>query len=231
VQSIKRFSQYFLSAWPAFSSIPEFASECTRLGQSNCRMVPYCAFTQKWIPNAQMDLNTRNFLAGMYQDLCGSTAKDYALRISGLNFVDFIAKNTRMFDYSIQADRRNNEDLLEIEDIIKSAVSNCIVLNYDETSRWPLSFRYDAALSGCVDFVSVLNKLAMRLVQRNYIYSNPDQAYMPNQNIASQELVSLKAKPKPASECIFTTTIPVPPTVYARLSIASVLQRSARTIP
>lgn len=206
VQSISLFSKYFLSALPALASIPEFASECSRLRQSSCRMVPYCAFTQKWIPNAQMDLNTRNFLAGMYQDVCGSTAKDYALRISGLNFADFITKNTRMFDYSIQSDRVSNEDLIEIEDIIKSAISSCMSLNYDETSRWPLTFSYDAALSECVDFVTVLNKLAMRLVQRNYIYSNPDQAYMPNQNIASQQLVTLKVPtgvPKPASACIF----------------------------
>lgn len=208
VQSIKQFYQYFLSAWPALTSIPEFASQCGILEQSlsQCRMVPYCATTQKWIPNLQMDSNTRTFLAGMYQDVCGATAKDYALKISGLNFADFITQNTRMFDYSIQKDRVSNADLSEIEDIIKSAITSCTDLKYDETSRWPLTFSFDSAFGDCVDFVTVLNQLAMKLVQRNYMYSNPDQAYMPNQNIASQTLVSLKVPDgmaKPPSECIF----------------------------
>ena len=203
IQSISQFRQYFLSAFPSVSSIPEFASECRKLGQAKCEMVPYCAFTQEWIPRSQMDSNTRTFLAGMYQDLCGSTARDYALRISGLSFADFIARNTRMKDYSIQKDRVGNTDLLSIEDIIKSAIVKCTALGYDETFRWPLSFRIDRELSECVDIVAALGQLTMRLIQRNYMYSNTDMAYMPNQNIASLDVVNIRNTPKSASACIF----------------------------
>ena len=208
VRSISEFSQYFLSAWPGLTSIPEFQSECAKLGQTqSCRMVPYCAFTQEWAPNSQMDLNTRNFLAGMYQDVCGSTAKVYALMIADLSFVQFIEKWTRLKDFSIQSDRVRNDDLIEIEDLIKTAITSCTSLNYDETTHWPLSFKLDWALSECVDFVTVLNQLAMRLVRRGYMYSNPDQAYMPNDNIASFRVVSLKNIPagqtRPPSACIF----------------------------
>jgi hypothetical protein len=209
VRSISQFSQYFLSAWPGLTVIPEFNSECVKLAQtpSSCRLVPYCAATQEWLPNSQMDLNTRNFLAGMYQDVCGSTAKDYALRIADLNFVQFMSRWTRLKDYSIQSDRVKNDDLVEIEDIIKSAVMSCTSLNYDENLHWPLSFSLDLALSDCVDFVTVLNQLAMRLVKRGFMYSNPDQAYMPNQNIASLDVVNLNAdvegRPRPPSACIF----------------------------
>jgi hypothetical protein len=209
VRSISQFSQYFLSAWPGLKVIPEFNSECAKLEQtSSCRMVPYCAATQEWLPNSQMDLNTRNFLAGMYQDVCGSTAKDYALRIADLNFVQFIYKWTRLKDYSIQKDRVSNDNLIEIEDIIKSAIMGCTSLSYDEKLHWPLSFNLDWTLTECVDFVTVLNQLAMRLVNRGYLYSNPDQAYMPNSNIGTLDVVNLNrgdatAQERPPSACIF----------------------------
>jgi len=203
VQSIDRFRQHFLSAWPELANIPEFANECAKLGQTQCKMVPYCAFTQEWIPNSQMDLNTRHFLAGMYQDVCGSTVKDYVLKISGLNFAEFVAKNTRLKDFFVQRDRRDGSGLREIEDIIKSAISGCMGMSYLETARWPLSFSIDMKLSECVDFVTVLNQLSMELVRQNYIYSNNDLAYMPNQNLASQLVTNVRTTPEAGRGCIF----------------------------
>ena len=179
------------SSLPPVASVAEFLQYCSSIGVSDCEMVPYCANSLKWKPNALLGDLTRRLLAALYATRCGQDVKTVVLASLNRTFPQAIADFTVLTDFRPDLD----PSLPSITSLLNASLQGCIGQAYDPGRKWPfsLSFPMDqASLDACMKrrIGVVLNDLSMALVADSYMYSDVDVAYMPSTNIEGQQYMT-----------------------------------------
>ena len=188
LQSISSFSARIHASIPSVSGITAVA--CNRMGLSNCDIVPYCATRMDWLPNTLLDDDTRNVLAAFYQTECKSNYITHYLSVKHMEFSEFIGNYTALNGYGPDP-TFTDPDLKppkSVMDIINDALAASISWEYDIMSTWPykLTFpleRADVQTNISQNLFTVLSSLSMQLITSGALYTDVDQAYMPNKNI------------------------------------------------
>ena len=203
--SYRAFKAAVAAALPPIESIAQYKDQCDAMSIATCRMVPYCATKQDWVPNAGMSDLDRRLLAALYATRCGQDVKAVILEQMDTNFTHAIATLTRLKAFLPEDTGPGVNGLPAVVDLINASLQGCVTSTYDEKQLWPFSVLFPAdptALAACLrrTFVNTLNDLSMQLVSDFYMYSDVNAAYMPSQNIQNQRFMSQSSV---GQACIF----------------------------